>query len=163
LLFIDLFCHVVFPILKYFLYLKQKEQMIQSCPHLYKTTNEKPCCMECGLVMDIENPPYIRCLKHYKIFLDNNILVPVSSLYGEKLKSQVFDFLARHEKFSLPSFNHTIFYQNYINFLENNRNEILPIKKRIRPITKIFGLHRKMFLEYLLNVPLQDDFSIEEC
>jgi len=134
--------------------------MIQSCPHLHKTKNEKPCCMDCGLVIDIENPPYVRSLKHYKIFLDNNILIPISHLYGEKLKGQVFNFLERHERFSLPSFNHTILYQNYINFLKTHTTEILPIKKRLRPITKICGLHRRMFLEYLLNVPLS---STEEC
>lgn len=135
--------------------------MIQSCPHLHKTIDEKPCCIDCGLVFDIENPPYVRCLKHYKFFVDNNIQIPIKDLPNEKLKIQVLNFLERHDKFSLPTFNHTILYQNYINFLETYKTETLPQKIRKRPITKICGIHKKMFLDFLLNFDVSL-FSIEE-
>lgn len=136
------------------------------CRHLQiTTTNEKPCCIDCGLVMEVYSNPYIRNITHYKQFYKQGIKINPFLLLGLEFKEQVIRFLRRQDSaikkteekkertlpcwFSIDSTEQK--YVEYIIFLRQNQDRVLPKKKkrRKREIYEVYGDHKRMILEYI--------------
>jgi len=154
---------------------------IQKCPHLQistnRSSNEKPSCLNCGLVQEPEDNPYvykyIRNITHYKELYKSGIIIPTTQILGETIKNQVIKFkLKKNEPkkrtfnpsdkvFSVDKMNPQMdplvevyrnLYLEYIEFLRNNEDRILPKKNRKRQICQIYGNHRKILLEYIFRL-----------
>lgn len=119
--------------------------MTTKCLHLKISSDEiKPCCIDCGLVQDnVSSSPYVRTITHYKSLL---IRPPINCLVGENLKTQVLKFLKRQNR---PITRVSRNYNNYIVFLRENEQLVLPHKERKKPLLDIYGEHRRIILEYI--------------
>lgn len=129
------------------------------CPHL-QISNEvegKCACLECGLVQPIgvSNWGYIRSITHYKLLLaEGRPMPPTHCLVGEVLQKQVLKLLARNNAGAITkSFEVDTplleLYQEYICFLRDNQDLVLPKKERKRELTKIYGEHRRIVIEWI--------------
>lgn len=173
----------------------------EECPHLQISTNraynEKPSCIDCGLVQEPEGNPYIRNISHYKELYSiargspedcPSHVVSTFRLLGDNLKEQAIKFRLRQEQpkkttsqrlanasvkivKDLETDRQTIaqellategsprglhkveqgwfLYFEYIDFLRNNTDRVLPKKDRKRPICQIYGDHRRIVLFYI--------------
>lgn len=145
-------------------------RLVQSkCLHLQISTNsnisnEKSCCLDCGMVQDKLSNPYVRNISHYKELYQLGIMIPISQLISEKLRNQAMMFILREtrpknqKKFPLRTDaleNEVCLYLEYVNFLRNNEDKILPRKNRTRQICQVYGDHRKIVLEYIFRLCLQ--------
>jgi hypothetical protein len=131
----------------------------------------KPSCVECGLVSEgaVLNGRYIRNLTHYKILYNQGITIPIFELVGDRLQSQVINFhtrsLAKLNDSQPWSLEHSVgeqslikdYYYDYISFLKDNTELILPKKPRKREIKQVYGEQRQIVLEYINELVLQDN------
>jgi len=137
----------------------------------------KPSCIECGLVSEgsVQYGRYIRNITHYKILYNQGIVVPCFALVGDRLQSQVINFHTRSiAKLNSPppwSFGAVAnegaviaeqssikdYYYDYISFLKDNTELILPKKPRKREIKQVYGEQRQIVLEYINELVLQDN------
>lgn len=134
------------------------------CPHLQisNETEGKCSCLECGLVQPIGSRwGYIRSITHYKLLLaEGRPVPPIHCLVGEVLQKQVLKFLERKNNIVvIPQVDTPLLrlYQEYICFLRDNKDLVLPKKERKRELVKIYGEHRRIVLEwisYLVDAPL---------
>lgn len=159
---------------------------IQECLHLQissgRISNDKPSCINCGLVMEVYENPYIRNISHYKALYsssDNRDEICNFQIVGDKLREQVMRFknskskpkqiknlqeykelersaLKRaHESYnSITEIDRQclLLYYEYIDFLRNNEIRILPKKNRTRPIYQVYGDHRRIVFEYIVRL-----------
>lgn len=145
---------------------------IQQCLHSQISTNEKPCCINCGLVQETVGKPYIRSISHYKELYRVGIIIPVSEIMTENLKIQVIKFNQRRNKPEKRTFMspeglqelevYRSLYLEYIEFLRDNQDRVLPKKPRKRQICQIYGEHRKILLEYIFRLVEQSSI-VEYC
>lgn len=131
----------------------------------------KPSCIECGLVSEgsVQYGRYIRNITHYKILYNQGIVVPCFALVGDRLQSQVINFHTRSiAKLNSPppwGSDHSVaeqssikdYYYDYISFLKDNAELILPKRPRKREIKQVYGEHRQIVLEYINELVLQDN------
>ena len=123
------------------------------CLHFVNLKNEKPCCLECGIVNEDEareyKIPYIRTISQYR---KEQVLIPLDQLVGDNLRNQVQKLLRRkvekeekEQKKQEPQL-----YLEYIEFLRQNEADVLPRRKnRRRNIMGVYGENKRLCLEYL--------------
>lgn len=142
------------------------------------TMGEKHSCLECGVVMPIYGVPYVRNITHYKELYSLGKAPRVCDLLGDRLKEQVIKFQIKQSRPRDQNKSRELVtgigersselgldpnsawllamrqkYSEYINFLANNQDKILPRKKdRKRSIQQIYGEHRILVLEYLIRL-----------
>ena len=133
----------------------------QECFHAQTTINEqKIFCVNCGLVEDKYGNPYIRSISHYKQLYKDEKAPPINVLLGEELQNKATKFQIRQIPKSKGYFQTKPLcveehkqiqkiYNEYVLFLRNNEDRILPQKNRQRPICQVYGEHRKFLLQYI--------------
>lgn len=121
----------------------------------------KPSCIECGLVQEVYQTPYVRSITHYRNLFKDGRNPPIHCIKNPILQNQICKFHMRIHaaQCDAPKNKHSnienddkdvhTFYSQYIQFLYNNENLILPNKTRIRPIRKIYGDHRQFILKWI--------------
>lgn len=127
------------------------------CPHLQISSEAdgKCSCLECGLVQPIgvSNWGYVRSITHYKLLLaEGKPVPPINCLVGEVLQKQVMRLKERQIKQAKTiEINEPLraLYQQYICFLRDNQDLILPKKERKRQLVKIYGEHHRIVLEWI--------------
>jgi len=131
------------------------------CLHRDISRDLKPSCIECGLVFQQYPLIYhIRTITYYKelYFKNPTYNIPIHMLLGSKLQQQVENFLKRQyrDKFKNQSGNFPtpqceVLYMEYINFLRNNSERILPKKyvSRKKEISNVYGDHKKLLIKYI--------------
>ena len=145
--------------------------------HIFTFFNNRQVCIECGLVEEyLQQTPYIRSIIHYKQLYrekseDEKISFDEKTRYifQDKLREQIYKFkfknnqvVRRQKKKIYPSGGaypsdddkysdkYSEKYMDYIRFLQQNQEQILPKKKnRKREITKIYGEHKKIIIDYI--------------
>ena len=146
--------------------------------HTFTFIDKRQVCIKCGLIEDIIQEPYIRSITHYKQICGASLGgaypsgLTSSYISQDKLREQIYKFKIReHNKFikknqgSNPSYpsggaypsdddkysdKYSEKYMDYIRFLQQNQEQILPKKKnRKREITKIYGEHKKIIIDYI--------------
>ena len=134
----------------------------ETCIH-FTQNEDKSCCIECGVVRDDgeDNKLYIRSITHFKnLYFEKTIPATVSVLFGEKLQNQASKFLMKQNPIQYEKRvcddtkdkdckDYPILYYEYIKFLRDNENEILPQKPRKKTIFGIYGEHKQIILDYL--------------
>lgn len=130
--------------------------MCKTCIYLTHNLDDiKICCIDCGLVQEDEGgKPYIRSITQFRN-MENK--PSISVLVGEKLQNQANKFLKRDLRHAV---DHVIvnqseyppLYYEYIEFLRNHENEILPKKQRKKTIFGIYGEHRQIILDWCAKV-----------
>lgn len=137
---------------------------ILKCPHLEISTDNgdaKISCLECGLVQDQTSKMYVRSITHYKQLIAQGIKPPpIYCLVGEALKRQVAKYHLRQMSpkkkgrsgsgvLPTPLQVNQELYDEYLQFLRDNLEIILPKKERKRPLVKIYGDHYKIISSYI--------------
>ena len=152
--------------------MNQVAKNIQECPHLQISTDDKPSCMNCGLVQERQSASYIRCISHYKkVYLqaqssgEANLEAkyPIAVyLLPAPLQIQIHKFHIRTNRLRLNKLSETNrqdggndekrnqLYDDYIRFLNENATHTLPKKERKRPISAIYGEHKKIILDWIM-------------
>ena len=142
-----------------------------ACLHMNIATwdTRKPSCIDCGLVQEIYQPPYVRSITHYRELFKVGRNPPVHCIKNPILQNQISKYHTRvhNSRANALKNNHSTFedidsvvlgvnekdaekfYSEYIQFLYDNENLILPNKTRIRPIRKIYGEHRQILLKWI--------------
>ena len=149
--------------------MSQVEKNIQECPHLQISIDDKPSCINCGLVQERPAVPYIRSISHYKeIYRSNRNASHVVYLLPAPLQIQIHKFHIRTNRSKLSEPNNVRDepseakmnepnnvrmkkqYDDYIRFLNENAIHTLPKKERKRPISAIYGEHKRIILDWIM-------------
>lgn len=149
--------------------------------HTFTFIDKRQVCIKCGLIEDIIQEPYIRSITHYKQICGASLGgaypsgpsgLTSSYISQDKLREQIYKFKIReHNKFikknqgSNPSYPSgevpwEILYSEYIRFLQQNQDKILILPKnkpRKRKLTKIYGEHKKIIIDYITLLVLHNN------
>ncbi|MFZ9438553.1 MAG: hypothetical protein ACO26X_04865, partial [Candidatus Fonsibacter ubiquis] len=135
--------------------------------HYYTNTEEKSCCIYCGLVnLEPTGTIYIRNITQYKKWYEETspkdalLKDMFTSFVSEKLRLQILNFkyreFVRQEKKAKRKKEKKIsltppcgvLYEEYLVFLNNNQSRILPHKKRKRKTIRIYNQHKDYVTNY---------------